>query len=108
MDLARVLPLPAGGGSLPPLWKSWVSHRQALPPAPLHVAQFKHMLPSLATLGAQQQLQRLQGQGGLWFAGGYLRPFDAQETALLSAMAVAEALNPGAARLASLGGRHRR
>ena len=100
MDLARVLP--AGAVPLPPLWKSWVTHRAAPPAAPLHVAQFRHMLPNLATLHAQQLLAPLQGQGGLWFAGGYLLPFDAQESALLSAMAVAQSLNPAGARLAGL------
>ncbi|HSW08778.1 FAD-dependent oxidoreductase [Aquabacterium sp.] len=107
MDLAQVL-APPPAGSLPPLWKSWVSHRQALPAAPLHVSSFKHMLPTPDTLAAQQLMQSLQGQGGLWFAGGYLRPFDAQETALLSAMGVAEVLNPGGARLASLAAQGRR
>ena len=99
--------LPPQGGTTPSLWKSWVTHRQTLPAAPLHVAQFRHMLPTPATLAAQAQMQALQGQGGLWFAGGYLRPFDAQETALLSAMDVAQALNPAGARLAALGGRAR-
>ncbi|WP_395701997.1 FAD-dependent oxidoreductase [Aquabacterium sp.] len=103
MDLARVLPAPAGG-SAPALWKSWVTHRGALPAAPLAGAQFQHMLPNVATLQAQRRLAMLQGQGGLWFAGGYLRPFDAQETALLSAMDVADALNPGSARLVALRG----
>jgi hypothetical protein len=33
----------------------------------------------------------------LWFAGGYLYPYDAQETALLSAIEVANGLNGGSA-----------
>ena len=76
--------------------------RNASGRTPLAMAQFRHMLPDIATLQAQRQLAALQGQGGLWFAGGYLQPFDAQESALVSAMGVAAALNPSGARLAAL------
>ena len=48
------------------------------------------MLPTVATLRAQDQLEPLQGVGGIWFAGGSLHPYDAQETALLSALRVAQ------------------
>jgi hypothetical protein len=34
-------------------------------------------------------------RSSLWFAGGYLYPYDAQETALLSAIEVANGLNGG-------------
>ena len=37
----------------------------------------------------------LQGKTGLWFAGGYRFPYDAQETALLSSIEVANGLNGG-------------
>jgi hypothetical protein len=36
-----------------------------------------------------------EGETGLRFAGGYLFPYDAQETALLSAIEVAHGLNGG-------------
>lgn len=79
------------------LWKSWVSHRP-LPAQPLAVEHFRHVLPDAGTVPALQAMAQLQGAGGLWFAGGYLEPFDSQETALRSALAVAEALTGGTAR----------
>jgi predicted NAD/FAD-binding protein len=83
------------------VWKSWVTHR-ALPAQVLHEAHFQHMLPTPATLVSQAALRALQGQGGLWFAGGYTWPYDAQETALRSAIEVAVRLGASSTRLASL------
>lgn len=73
------------------LWKSWVSHRAA-PAGTVAQAAFRHVLPAVAALPALQRLAALQGRDGLWFAGGWLLPFDSQETALRSAMVVAEGL----------------
>ena len=74
------------------LWKSWITHRPR-PKRVLHETAFTHMLPTPATLQAQNWLGSLQGQDGLWFAGGYLYPYDSQETALLSALRVALGLH---------------
>ena len=52
-------------------------------------------LPTPASIQAQTDTRHLQGRTGLWFAGGYLFPYDAQETALLSAIEVANGLNGG-------------
>ena len=84
------------------LWKSWVTHRQNQPIAILHEAEFRHMLPTPSTLLAQGALGLLQGRGGLWFAGGYLRPYDSQETALRSALGVAIGLGANSARTKAL------
>lgn len=73
------------------LWKSWITHRAA-PPATVAQAAFRHVLPAVAAQPALRRLAALQGQDGLWFAGGWLLPFDSQETALRSAMAVADGL----------------
>jgi predicted NAD/FAD-binding protein len=83
------------------VWKSWVTHRE-LPPGLLHVAGFRHMLPTPQTLAAQAALRAMQGNGGLWFAGGYTLPFDAQETALLSALSVAIGLKAASPRVQAL------
>jgi predicted NAD/FAD-binding protein len=89
------------------LWKSWITHR-AQPAEVLHDAEFEHMLPTATTLRAQDGLRLLQGHGGIWLAGGYLYPFDSQETALRSALRVAVALQGPSARsgplLAALNG----
>ena len=54
------------------------------------------------TLRAQRALATHQGTAGVWFAGGFTHPFDSQETALLSAITVAEALAPDSANLETL------
>jgi hypothetical protein len=47
-------------------------------------------------------LRPLQGRKGLYFSGHYTTGMDLQESALYSAMKVAEALAPGSRTLASL------
>ena len=102
MWLAKVL-TPPPGANPPNLWKSWVTHRMALPAQVVHEATYRHLLPTPATLRAQRLLQAAQGKAGVWVAGGYTHPFDAQETALLSAMDVASAIGAGpSARLRAL------
>jgi uncharacterized protein len=83
------------------LWKSWVTHRN-LPPAVLAQATFLHMLPTPSTIDAQNAVRSLQGLGRIWFAGGYLYPYDSQETALRSALGVAIGLNVASSRSAAL------
>ncbi len=89
------------------LWKSWTTHR-AQPTQVLYDAEFQHMLPTPTTLHAQGSLQLLQGLDGIWFAGGYLYPYDSQETALRSALRVAVGLQAPSTRsqllLAALNG----
>jgi hypothetical protein len=82
----------------PQLWKSWITHRERLPVDVVHQATFRHLLPTPASLVAQAAVRSLQGQGGIWFAGGYTLPFDSQETALLSAVQVAVGLQATSAR----------
>jgi predicted NAD/FAD-binding protein len=91
MWLASVLP-GAPPATAAKLWKSWITHRDP-PDQILQTVDFTHMLPTVDTLRAQRQLSALQGSGGIWFAGGYLYPYDAQETALLSALRIARGLH---------------
>lgn len=86
------------------VWKSWTTHRSQQPAQVLHEAAFQHMLPTPSTLLAQSVLRLLQGRDGIWFAGGYLFPYDAQETALLSALGVALGLGASTARVRTLEG----
>jgi hypothetical protein len=44
----------------------------------------------------------MQGQDGIWFTGGYTFPYDAQETALLSALSVALGLGSASTRVQTL------
>ena len=101
MWLAPVL-TPAAGAPAPNLWKSWVTHRSQLPTQVLHQSSFRHLLSTPATLHAQDALRAQQGNGSVWFAGGWTLPYDSQETALTSAMSVAEGLAPGGRRGRSL------
>jgi uncharacterized protein len=84
------------------LWKSWITHRSQAPAQVIHQVSFKHMLPTPATLLAQDVLGLLQGRDGIWFAGGYTRPYDAQETALRSALGVALGLGALTSRVSAL------
>lgn len=84
------------------LWKSWITHRSQPPSQVVHQVSFKHMLPTPATLFAQDILGLLQGRDGIWFAGGYTRPYDAQETALRSSLAVAIGLGALTSRVSAL------
>jgi predicted NAD/FAD-binding protein len=74
------------------VWKSWITHRER-PKRVLYESAFSHMLPTPATIQAQDRLGSIQGRDGLWFAGGYLCPYDSQETALLSALRIAQGLH---------------
>jgi predicted NAD/FAD-binding protein len=84
------------------LWKSWITHRSQQPAQIVHQSSFKHMLPTPATLFAQDILALLQGRDRIWFAGGYTRPYDAQETALRSALGVALGLGAFSSRVSAL------
>lgn len=97
-----VMLAPAPDGQPIDLWKSWTTHRDRQPAEVLHEARFHHMLPTPASLRAQALLRAQQGAGHVWFAGSYTLPFEAQETALLSAIHVAEGLAPASANLAAL------
>jgi predicted NAD/FAD-binding protein len=84
------------------IWKSWTTHRAQQPALVLHEAFFNHMVPTPATLVAQAALRGLQGHGGVWFAGGFTFPYDAQETALASALQVAIGMNVSSVRTRAL------
>ncbi len=92
MWLANVLTA-SPGQNAPSLWKSWVTHRDRQPANVLREANFQHMVPTVNTLRAQSRLMDLQGQDGIWIAGGYTYPYDSQETAFVSALKIASGLN---------------
>ena len=84
------------------VFKSWAQRRRADPKHILLERRFKHPLITRSTIKAARALRPLQGRQGLYFSGHYTTGTDLQESALYSAMQVAEALAPGSRTLASL------
>ena len=76
--------------------------RRADPKHILLERRFKHPLITRSTIKAARALRPLRAAHGLYFSGHYTTGMDLQESALYSAMQVAEALAPGSRRLASL------
>jgi predicted NAD/FAD-binding protein len=84
------------------VFKSWADRRRADPTHILLERRFKHPLISRSTVQAARALGPLQGRNGLYFSGVYTTGFDSQESAVYSAMKVAESLAPRSQTLASL------
>jgi uncharacterized protein len=84
------------------VFKSWAERRRADPKHILLERRFKHPLISRSTIQAARALRPLQGRNGLYFSGQYTTGFDSQESAVYSAMNVAESLAPRSQTLASL------
>ena len=84
------------------VFKSWAQRRPADPKHILLERRFKHPLISRSTIKAARALRPHQGRKGLYFSGHYTTGMDLQESALYSAMKVAEVLAPGSRTLASL------
>ena len=87
------------------VFKSWATRRRADPEHILLERRFKHPLITRSTIRAARALRSHQGRHGLYFSGHYTTGMDLQESALYSAMQVAEALAPHSRRLASLNAR---
>ncbi len=98
------------GGLQPPLpsgatidvFKSWADRRRAQPTQIVLGRGFKHPHINQTTIDAARALGPLQGRNGLYFSGVYTTGFDSQESAVYSAMQVAEALAPGSQTLVEL------
>jgi predicted NAD/FAD-binding protein len=92
--------LPSGGTI--DVFKSWAERRRHDPKRILLERRFQHPLISRSTIRAARALRPLQGHDGLYFSGQYTTGFDTQESAVYSAMKVAESLAPRSRSLASL------
>lgn len=87
-----------------PVFKSWVTYDEALPEPLYATATYEHGLIDTAYFDAQRRLRPLQGQHGVSLAGLYTADADSHESAIVSAVAVAERLAPDSLRLALLRG----
>jgi predicted NAD/FAD-binding protein len=84
------------------VFKSWAERRHADSKRILLERRFKHPLINRSQIRAARALRPHQGRDGLYFSGQYTTGFDSQESAVYSAMKVAETLAPGSRTLASL------
>jgi uncharacterized protein len=98
-------PLPSGAALN--VFKSWATRRPSDPERIVFERTFKHPLISRGAIAAARALGPLQGRHGLYFSGAYTTGADLQETAIYSAMKVAEALAPASRTLTSLRSRMR-
>lgn len=85
-----------------PVFKSWVTHNAHLPDPLYAVAKYLHPRVDRNYFAAQEKLQQLQGNANIWLAGMYMADVDCHESAILSAVNVAQRLAPGTARLKRL------
>ena len=92
----------SASGATVHVFKSWAQRRRSDPKHILLERRFKHPVISRSTIKAARALRPLQGRKGLYFSGQYTTGMDLQESALYSAMKVAEALAPASQTLASL------
>ncbi|GAA1841844.1 NAD(P)/FAD-dependent oxidoreductase [Agromyces salentinus] len=85
-----------------PVFKSWVTFDERMP-HPLHaVVTYEHGRITPDYFDAQARLAPLNGTEGLWLAGLAMHDADSHESAVRSAMTVAEGLAPDSARLRTL------
>lgn len=86
-----------------PVFKSWVTREAALGlplPKPLYATrEYYHAQVDLDYVRGQNELRRVQGREGLWFAGVYTGKIDSHESAIVSAVDIAKVLAPHSERL---------
>jgi predicted NAD/FAD-binding protein len=82
------------------VYKSWVAARREQPKELIASYDYKHPINTPDSIRAQGHLALRQGDQRLWFAGSHCIDVDSQESALWSAVLVAERLAPGSKNLA--------
>ncbi len=84
------------------IFKSWVNDRSQEPRDLIASYRFEHALTTPDFLRAQRDLDAQQGRDNLWFAGSHMNGSQSQETALVSAIRVAEGLHPDSTKVKQL------
>jgi len=85
-----------------PIFKSWVTFDERMPEPLYALARYEHGKVTPDYFDAQKRLRELQGGDGLWLAGLYTHDADSHESAIRSAVAVAQRLAPESPRLRRL------
>ncbi len=84
------------------VFRTWMPPRRA-PPEPLYCRRsFHHLVMTPDNVVLQRRIAGLQGRAGVWLAGMYVVDIDNHESALLSAVPLAQALAPRSSNLARL------
>ena len=78
-----------------PIFKSWVTYDERMPEPLYALVTYQHGKITPAYFDAQRRLSALKGSHGIWLAGLYTDDADSHESAVRSAVTVAEALAPG-------------
>lgn len=81
------------------LFRTWLRPDEDPPPSTMHLAGYRHISMTPAHRARQARLAELQGTAGIWAAGMYTAGVDNHESALRSALRVAERLAPEAERV---------
>lgn len=85
-----------------PIFRSWVTYDAALPDALHYVRTYDHPKINLNYFHAQKNLNQQQGENNLWLAGLYMHDIDSHESALMSAVKIAQKLDPTSGNLQKL------
>jgi predicted NAD/FAD-binding protein len=85
-----------------PLFKSWVNYEPNLPEPLYGLATYDHPKVTPSYFEAQRAIARMQGEGNLWLAGLYTHDIDSHESAIVSAVKVAQRLAPHSSNLKQL------
>jgi uncharacterized protein len=87
-----------------PIFRSWVTYENHLPTPLYALRTYEHPKVTRAYFEAQRALHMMQGQDNVWLAGVYTHDVDSHESAVLSAVHVAEQIAPATERLCALTG----
>lgn len=84
------------------IFRSWVTYDKELPSSPYAVTTYEHPKVNTQYYQAQKQLLKLQGRDNLWLAGLYMHDIDCHESAVISAVNIAQQLAPDSSNLNKL------
>jgi uncharacterized protein len=85
-----------------PLLRSWIKPGYPLPEPLYAVRHYQHGKATISYFKTQAALRQLQGIDNLWLAGIYTGGIDSHESALVSAITIAQKIAPFSTRLALL------
>ena len=82
-----------------PVFRSWITFEKEMPQNIYALAEFDHPKTNAKYFKAQHKLADKQGSQGLWFAGMHTHDVETHESAIISAIKVAQKLAPTSSRL---------